>query len=394
MADILHISCDFPDVLVGNKTQAVKRLVDSTPEHAHTVYSLNRVDGLSGIEFLDFAPSRIAVVYRAPPKGLLLKTRLDAVAEAILEDMARRKIKVQLIHAHKLTIDGIIGRKISRKLGVPIIFSIQGDTDLKVMAARPDLVSVFAQHVADAAVLFPFAPWAEREINKRFPQAAAKSRMLPVMTGHDDLSAAAPVHSARLASVFHLDSWKRKNLVGMAKAMKMLATRIDNIQLDVFGGGSPTSFVEASEALKKCGAGSLIRLAGPVANAGLASVLQRYAAFVLPTLRESYGLVHVKSLFAGVPIVLSRNMGIDGLLPEADYLAACDPNSAPSIASAIELLIRNEANAKAKLKAAQDQGVLSPIRNKAIIETYREGLLRALPQSARAPPSNRVEEAA
>jgi hypothetical protein len=125
LADILHISCDFPDVLVGNKTQAVKRLVDATPEHAHTVYSLNRVDGLSGIEFLDFAPSRIAVAYRAPPKGLLLKTRLDAVAEAILEDMARRKIKVQLIHAHKLTIDGIIGHKISRKLGVPIIFSIQ-----------------------------------------------------------------------------------------------------------------------------------------------------------------------------------------------------------------------------------------------------------------------------
>lgn len=374
MARILHISCDFPDALIEGKTQAIKRLVEGTPEHHHVVYSLNRVEGLSGVEILEFAPARHAVAYRAPSMGLLLKTRLDAVAGKILADIKTRGTTIELVHAHKLTIDGLVGHSIAQELAVPIAFSVQGDTDLKVMAARPDLKATFARHVADAAMLFPFAPWSALAINKRFAGAEAKSRLLPVMPAKDELSAARPTGSARLVSVFHLDSWRRKNLSGLAKAVNELAKRLPDVRLDIFGGGSPASLLEAREALAKSDARSLVRLSGPVANAEISQTLKRYAAFVLPTLRESYGLVHAEALFAGLPIVHSRGMGIDGVLPESTYMAGCDPRSVASIAEAMETLIRNEAAAKEALREAQARGDLDPIRRKAVLDTYSSGL--------------------
>jgi glycosyltransferase involved in cell wall biosynthesis len=378
LARILHISCDFPDVLAANKTQAIKRLVDATPEYRHVVYSLNRVDGLSGVEVLEYAPDRLAIAYRAPPKGILLKTRLEAVAARILSDIAERKSAFDVVHAHKLTIDGIVGHSIALKLALPIVFSIQGDTDLKVVSARPDLKAVFARHVADAATLFPFAPWAAREVNRIFAGAEDKSRLLPVMPAKDELTAASPTGTAKLVSVFHLDSWRRKNLSGLARAVKLLSSRIPGVELDVYGSGSPNSFLEAREALAKAGAGSLVHLAGPIANAEITSRLKHYAAFVLPTLRESYGLVHAEALFAGLPVVYSQGMGIDGLLPQSDYLAGCDPRSPASIAAAMEKLVQSEAHAKQTLRQAQIRGDLDAIRCDAVLETYRAAVAQVL----------------
>jgi glycosyltransferase involved in cell wall biosynthesis len=383
LPSILHISCDFPDALVAGKTQAIKRLVDGTPEYRHIVYSLNRVDGLSGVEQLEYAEDRIAVAYRAPPKGLLLKTRLEAVAVSVLESLKANSRAIDLVQAHKLTIDGIVGHRIAQQLGVPIAFSVQGDTDFKVIAARPDLNTTFARHVEDAALLFPFAPWAERELTTRFPAAGAKSKLLPVLPAADHLSPAPAIGAPRLVSIFHLDSWRRKNLPGMAKAVNMLARRVPGVRLDIYGGGNPRSLLEAREALAAADSGSLVRLAGPIANSDVASTLKRYAAFVLPTLRESYGLVHAEALFAGLPILHSRGMGIDGVLPDSAYMKSCDPRSIASIAEAMEKLLHSEAEAKAALAAAQQRGDLNPIRCDAILATYRAGLASILPVKQR-----------
>jgi glycosyltransferase involved in cell wall biosynthesis len=372
-------------VLAVNKTQAIKRLIDGIPNHRHVVYSLNRVNGLSGVEIIEFGMDRFAVAYRAPPKGILLQTRLNAVAKSILADIRRTSSTFDLIHAHKLTIDGIVGHRIAKELGIPIVFSVQGDTDLKVMSARPDLAGVFKQHVEDARILFPFAPWSLKELSKRIPIAADKALILPVTPAHDDLTEAPTIGQAKLVSVFHLDSWRRKNLFGMAQAIKTLSFRVPDIQLDIIGGGCAKAFMDAREAVRKAEANHLIQFVGPVPNGDITIALKRYAAFVLPTLRESYGLVHAEALFAGLPVVIAKEMGIDGLLPEGDFLRACNAQSVTSISQAILSLIENESKAKATLATAQRSGVLDGLRKNAILEAYGDGLSRALrniPQAA------------
>ena len=378
MAHILHITCDFPDALVPGKTQAIKRLIDGTPEHRHIVYSLNRVDGLSGAEIVGFGKDRFAVAYRAPPKGIFLKTYLNHVAELILVDFKRHDLKADIIHAHKLTIDGIVANKIAKHLDLPILFSIQGDTDAKVVSARPDLASEFDKHVEVAELLLPFAPWAREWVTARFPAAAGKSVLLPVMSADDSLSACPIIGAPRLVTIFHLESWRRKNLPILAKAIRLLSRNLPNIRLDIYGGGSPRALLEVGEVVAAAGAEKVVELKGPVPNSDVAKVLKDYAAFVLPTLRESYGLVHAEALFAGLPILISRDMGIDKILPECEFIKPCDPRSESSVAGSIGELIQHELIAKTELADAQKNGVLEPLRRNSIVNTYRYGLTVAL----------------
>lgn len=378
MATILHLSCDFPDPLVPHKTAAIQRLVDATPQHRNIVYSLNRVPGVSGADMLEFAEDRFAVAYRAPSKGLLLKTRMEAVAQYLLSDIRRRRLSIDMVQAHKLTIEGIAAMRIATELGVPLAFTIQGDSDLKVMSVRRDLQSAFAAHIRRASVLFPLAPWTEAAIEERFPGARSKMAILPVISALEEMAESPHCGRPRLVSVFHLNSWSRKNLDGMAAALARLRQSMPGISLDVIGGGSAASLLAAKEAIRRHHAEDLVHLRGPMPNAELPAMLKRYAAFILPTRRESYGLAHVEALFNGLPVLLSRNMGIDGLVPEASYAVACDPQSVPGIADGIIALLRNEAEAKRALASAQKQGELAHLQRPAILETYHRGLHSAL----------------
>src|ERR1700733_4136550 len=83
MKTVVHVSADYPDSFAPNKTAAVANLVAGAPGLRHVVYSLNRVAGLSGIAATQFDTDRFCVVYHAPPKGLLLRTRLNDVADWI-----------------------------------------------------------------------------------------------------------------------------------------------------------------------------------------------------------------------------------------------------------------------------------------------------------------------
>lgn len=374
MATILHLSCDFPDVLVPQKTAAIQRLIDGTPQHRHIVYSLNRVSGMSGIDVLEFARDRFAVAYRAPAKGLLLKTRMEAVAQFILADARRRGFAFDLVQAHKLTIEGLAAGYIAKSLNLPLAFTIQGDSDLKVIKARPDLHAAYASLIERAKVLFPLAPWTEAAIVDRFPSARDKMIGLPVISALDNLTPAPPCGAPHLVTVFHLNSWQRKNLAGMAYALAKIAGSLPGLRLDVIGGGTPSSFLQAQEAIRSHGAENIVRLLGPMANQELPAILKRYAAFILPTRRESYGLAHVEALFNGLPILLSKNMGIDGLLPDAPFCVACDPNSVFEIAAGVKTLLQNEREGKQALADAQRAGQLDHLRRSAILANYHRGL--------------------
>jgi glycosyltransferase involved in cell wall biosynthesis len=271
---------------------------------------------------------------------------------------------------------------------------VQGDTDIKVMSARPDLAGVFKQHVKDAAILFPFAPWTLKELCNRIPNAASKCRILPVAPAKDDLSRAPVIGLPKLVSVFHLDSWCRKNLAGMAHAVNELSSHVKGIHLDVIGGGTAKSFIDAREAVKKVGADHLIRFIGPISNHEITDTLKQYAAFVLPTLRESYGLVHAEALFAGIPVVISQDMGIDGLLLECDFIATCNPRSGISVSRAILSLLDHEATAKESLAAAQLAGGLDGLRKKAILDIYRDGVSKALRPAPQILTTSRIEAVA
>jgi glycosyltransferase involved in cell wall biosynthesis len=371
---ILHISNDYPDPLVPDKTRAVAALVEGTPGFRHVVYSLNRVNGWSGAAALPFGEDKTALSYRALPKGLLWRRRLNDVARWIESDLKQRGIVPDLVEAHKFSVEGIIGHALAGRYNRPLVCDIQGDSDVKIVRAKPNMRGLYRDIAGRAALFFPYAPWPVRPLSELTGLDPARCRLLPVVPGIDRVSPAPFVGGCKLLTVFNLDSWKRKNLTGMIAAIKALQGRFPDIALDIYGRGKPQSVTAVRRAVGRSGIAGRIHLKGPVPNGSVPDVMKHYAAFLLPSLRETYGLVYAEALFAGVPILYGRDRGIDGYADEGLIGRACDPYDAASIAEGIAFLLTHEQSLKRKIAAAQEQGAFERLRRASILAAYREGL--------------------
>ncbi len=376
MQTILHISADFPDPLVPSKTKAVANLLAETDGFRHVVYSLNRVSWRQNIAMLAFGEDRTAIAYGAPPYGVMLERFLGPVGEAVARDIERKGISPSLIHAHKFSVDGLAASVVSELTGIPFVASLWGDTDIKIVEAKRRMKPRFSGLARQAEQLLPAAPWTERYFRKAFGLNDQHFQLLPVMTAGDKLFKPVLTHPQRLISVFALDAWRRKGLDTLLEALAIAARSRPDIVLDIYGTGSPKSLLEVTGLVQASDVAPRVRLKGTLPHGDVQRVMNGYTAFVMAPRRETYGMVHVEALLAGVPILWSENRGVDGLFDGHDIGARCDPNSPGSVGQGIQFLLANERRLKANIAHLQAENLFEPLRRSGIAENYRQILER------------------
>ncbi len=368
---IVHVSADFPDCFAPNKTHAISNLIAATPEFDHFVYSINRVPTWNGIEALQYSDNGIAVAYGAPSKGLFLRSRMEALGDWIVDDMRSGQRRVDVVHAHKLTIEGIAGRRIADAMHVPLICSIQADTDIKVMRARPDLRAYFRHIWNSADYVAPFSPRGRDEMTASLGERGGRISLLLCITDQDKMVAAAPVGNSRFVSIFHFGSYVRKNAKGLIRAIAIASCEHPDIELDIFGTGTPEDLRAMHGLLKSPVADARVHLCGPLPRETVQRQIQKYVAFVMPTRRESYGMVFAESLLAGVPILQSKGWGIQGLFADADVGYSCDSASIEDIKEGLLHLLKNEEGLKRGIARRQQAGEFNILRRDSIAAEYR-----------------------
>lgn len=379
---ILHISADYPDPLVPDKTSAISRLLALTPEREHRVWSLNRAGWrpqrpfFAQIETIKFADAsgeeHRALVYPGAPRGVGLARWQERLAERIVEEAAAEGYAPDLVHAHKLTVEGPIGAAVADRLGVPLALSMQGDTDLKLLGARPDLHAAWRGVWRKAAVVFPFAPWTRERVAARLGPREGLTTVLPCATLADELRAprlAGPV----FRSAFHLGSADRKNARTLIAAVGQAARAVPDIRLEILGGGDPAAFARLAEHARAAAPGRIAFL-GAVPNDRVQARFNASCAFALPSRRESFGMVFVEALLAGAPCLIPRGWGIDGYLPEEEATLAAEPSSVDAVADGLARLSFEESAFKARLARLQETGGLDLFRRDVIAAAYRRGL--------------------
>ena len=389
----LLLSADYPDPFEPDKTRVFERLVSLTADRFDTtVLSLNRswpggAEGLARLPFpgpviaenRSFAAGR-ALRYRAPPVGVWHRARLQALADAIAAQHHWRPggAAPDLIVAGKLTVEGIIAQALARRWGVPYALCLQGNTDLKILRARPDLRRLFRSIYRGAAAIFPFAPWTDAAVDAMLgPMPAEKRTILPCATDLDAPIAPAP-RGEGFVSVFHLRHHRNKNLAGMAAAMGRLPDH-PRARLDIIGG----AFAQTMQTLRSRhrGQGRIV-FAGPLSQEALPRRLNRAIALVLPSFRETFGLVFIEALFAGLPVIYSRGTAIEGYFDGAPFALPVDPHSPASIAEAMAATLRDEATIKAALHDWQTSPASRRFTRAAIGEAFAQGLERAIADQA------------
>src|SRR6202012_2399210 len=91
------------------------------------------------------------------------------------------------------------------------------------------------------------------------------------------------------------------------------------------------------------------------ANTTVLERMSESTALVLPSHHETFGMVYVEALFAGVPILYSKGTGIDGFLHDLDVGIAVNPKSEMDISNALIKLARNHEQYRAAVSTSRDE---------------------------------------
>lgn len=381
---IVHVSADFPDSIAARKTPVIARLIGLAPELEHRVYSLNRVSpplpaiiGALGRPALTVKavpePFGQALRYTAPGKGLFHQGALLQLGDWLAQHIAAAGPAPDLLVGHKLTVEGIATRRAAAKLGVPYAITIQGNTDLKILRYRPDLRGAIGAVFHGAAQVFSFAPWSLAEVESLLGQRKGPSENLPCPPDFEDMIAP-DATGAGLLSVFHLHNSKGKNLARMVAALRRIEADHPDARLQIAGTGSPGD-VRRCEAL--IAGHPAIALTGEMDRATLRQTMNRASGFILPSLRESFGLVFVEALLSGLPIAYPKGAAVDGYFDGCPFAIPVDARSMEEIAQAMVSLLQNSAEMKAELARWQRSPAARRFLPEAIGANFRAGLTHA-----------------
>ena len=89
---------------------------------------------------------------------------------------------------------------------------------------------------------------------------------------------------------------------------------------------------------------------GKLSHAELIERLPTYRAMVLPSRNETFGMVYTEAIFGGVPILYSKQSGIDGYLDGLNSGVGVDPNNRLEISKALHTLWHNHASFRRDIK--------------------------------------------
>jgi glycosyltransferase involved in cell wall biosynthesis len=111
------------------------------------------------------------------------------------------------------------------------------------------------------------------------------------------------------------------------------------VTLDVAGHGGPEDVGRVHRIIERHAASAVVRCIGHVPPAAMRETMARYGAMVLPSFPESFGLVYLEALSAGIPVLSSSGFALDGFFSAGYPGVKVDPRSVAAIAEGIRELV-------------------------------------------------------
>jgi glycosyltransferase involved in cell wall biosynthesis len=321
----------------------------------------------------------VPISYGAPRFGFYLRSQLERVADWICADIERKGLKPDIVHGHKLTMEGIVASDVAARLGVPFAISVRGNTDNKILAARPDLRSHYRRLFHGAAVVFFFAPWVQRNIEALLGKRRNPTALIAVPTDADRIIMPQIV-GPRLITAFHLEHHRNKNVQSLIRAAAVIGEEVRDADLSIIGGGSDVAVRSIERQIETCD--SPVHLEGPIPHAAMQSRMNSAGGFVLVSNRESFGMVFVEALLAGCPVVYPEGRAIDGYFDDCPFAIAAPPGDQDAIVDAMRKLATEEGPLKAVLSEWQQGPGPRHFQREAIAGTYVTAMTRATMQGA------------
>lgn len=380
-ACVIHICADYPDCFRPRNTPVIARLVKGLRERGRQiVISISRVNR-PGEEAVVIDGDDWAIRYFAPPLGIMHHLFLKRLANGILSLLAGRGVRADLFIGHKLTVESVVCMKLAKALQVPYVAAFMGNTDRKIFRAKPMMRRVFKEAAERASSLVFPTPWTQRYFERRLLRRAAdtptKCHLIPYISDESGAPTTGSAgNSAQFVSIFRLDAWRLKNVERVIAALSRLRAGGKAWSLDIIGGGSARAVKGIEGVIRRHDASSFVRLLGEMNRDEIDKLLPEYCAMVLPSFPESFGLVYLEALRAGVPIMTARNAGLDGYFENAFPGVVVPHDSVSEIMTGLTTLSRDADLLRERI--AQNRDNFEIFECHSIVKSYEDLIIQAL----------------
>lgn len=372
MIKILHITTDYPDDVNQVYTKAVYNLLEATEDSLnHTVISIVRRSGFK-FEIIskndDLIVLIIPKVKLAIANFLVMRLAYFKLIKAVGRDFFS---EFDFVHAHKLTIDGLLGWIIAKFNNKKLVVSVRGSTDVKWIKGdflgRPIYKKIFTYAIHK----FWVSPWAKNIIltELKISKGGWSESLLPnICCENFNKHELIDESSNKFIFVGRLDSIDSKGLLKVIKAVSALS----KAKLDIYGSFSSEQFSYLESYILEANAGHRITIFGRINNDELKAKLKEYTALLIPSNPETFGISYVEALAKNLPILGSKFSGISGYFDKKSYIGLVDEKNPKEISNWIELCLVNQKEIKNELYNDIVNGELDFLSDHEIKKNYVE----------------------
>nr|WP_281435942.1 glycosyltransferase family 4 protein [Oricola nitratireducens] len=383
---ILHVSADYPNPHRGRTTTAIERLVKSAGIGDHVVVSLNRTSLPWKTYLIDCGETDgirlFAYRYFGLPMGLGLAAAMRRVARKIARVLEAEDWRPDLVHAHKFAFEGIAGLWLVEYFGPGTRFfvSVRGESERNVFLRKPGYRALMRRIAERADMIYHVSAWFLSTYHRYVPDQPAKERLLPNIVGNTVPDLPSVAAEPRFATVLHLDLRKRKGLSDLLRGFADFLKSNPGIGLDVIGPGDAANIEAVTGEIRQLGLSDSVRLRGGMDGKTLFTHLPHYLALALPSHQETFGMVYLEGLFAGIPILYSRGTGIDGYLDGIQAGVPVEAGNVAEISQALTELYRNNSSYREAIRQA-GKALHERFDPGAIAAGYRSDIDRFCPET-------------
>ncbi|WP_321826097.1 glycosyltransferase family 4 protein [Maribacter dokdonensis] len=314
---ILQISNDFADQkiyinLVKSLSKKGFKQVVYVPVKKQNKIDGNRDDSVDNVDYC------FSFILKT---NILFRLRYYKKIKLILNDI-ESKIdldKIDIVHSHFLFSDGGVAYLLKKKYGIPYVVSVRA-SDIFTFFNKMLHLRKFGNEIMKEASQVIFINhsyiniFKKKYLCKGFEDVLQKITIIPNAIDQKWLTSK-PVfieisNTIKLLYVGRII--KRKKLDVVIKAVNRLNEREQglNVTLDVVGNGDFLNKV------KELANENIIFHGSITSHEKLMKVYSKCHVFVMPSIKETFGLVYIEALSQGLPIIYCENEGVDGFFQD------------------------------------------------------------------------------
>lgn len=336
----------------------MKKILHINSNYAYSALHSQMIAGLEELEINNtiFFPVRMGLSFSEEKTGTVLTVPCFRKWDRLLFYGKQRKMRKALeerielkdyglIHTYTLFTDGNLAYSLWRKYGIPYVVAVRNTDVNYFLKYRKYLTGRGREILMGASAVFFLSPEYKKQVLERFFSGEEKQKIEEkvhiIPNGIHDFWHENPAveeripEPGRIKLIYAGRINKDKNILQTAKAAEMLYKKGWQMEFTVVGK------VEDEQVFESLNSYDFVRCIEVKPREELIKLYREHDIFVMPSRRETFGLVYPEAMSQGLPVIYTKGQGFDGQFPDGEVGYSVDSQDENEIVEKILKIVDN-----------------------------------------------------